>query len=462
MVERVVIVGAGPAGVRAAQTLAAAGLRPTLLDEAPATGGQIYRRQPAPFRRPYKTLYGFDAAKARQVHTAFDGLDGAVDHRARTLVWSLEGQRLCLMHEGGTENLSFDRLILATGAMDRVIPLPGWTLPGVYTLGGAQVALKHQACAIGERTCFVGSSPLLPYVAYQYARAGAGVAGIIDTTPRADKLRALPDLLAAAGTGAKGLYYMGWLASRGLRYRHAGIPIRIEGESHVTGVVVRMAGGRERHIACDAVAIGYGLKCEHQLADLAGCDFRFDSSNRQWVVAQDGVGRTSVAGIYVAGDGAVIRGADAAELAGERAALTVLEDIGRPVDRARVQKIDRRIAGIDRFRRGLETAFAYPHHLARDMADHVILCRCEAVTAGEVRHAVTQLGAHDINRAKAFCRVGMGRCQGRVCGPAAAEVIAGALQRPIEAAGRLRGQAPIKPVPISALADAAADLTVAA
>ncbi len=462
MAESVVIVGAGPAGVRAAQTLALAGLRPTLLDESPETGGQIYRRQPTQFRRPYKALYGFEAAKARGLHTALGGQQNTVDYRPRTLVWSLEGRRLCLLHDNGTETLSFDRLILATGAMDRVIPLPGWTLPGVYTLGGAQVALKHQACAIGDRTCFIGSSPLLPYVAYQYARAGAGVAGIVDTTPRAAKLRALPDLLSAAGTGAKGLYYMAWLASRGLRYQHAGTPVRIEGESHVTGVVVRTAGGRERHIACDAVAIGYGLKCEHQLADLAGCDFRFDPLTRQWVVAQNGAGRTSVPGIYVAGDGAVIRGADAAELAGERAALTVLEDLGRPVDRARVQKIDQRIAGIDRFRRGLERAFSFPHHLARDMADHAILCRCEAVTAGEVRDAVTELGAHDINRAKAFCRIGMGRCQGRVCGPAAAEVIAGALQRPIEAAGRLRGQAPIKPVPISALADAAADMTVAA
>ena len=210
--ERIVIVGAGPAGMRAAETLIAAGLRPTVLDEAPASGGQIYRRQPAQLRRPYGDLYGFDACKARRLHDAFDRLRGGVDYRADCLVWNLEGNCLQILNAGVPEVAPFDRLILATGAMDRVLPFPGWTLPGVYTLGGAQVALKSQACAIGYRTVFVGSSPLLPYVAYQYAKAGAEVVAVLDTATHADKLRSIPGLLGGGATGVPGeqRFHLAW------------------------------------------------------------------------------------------------------------------------------------------------------------------------------------------------------------------------------------------------------------
>ena len=194
--ERIVIVGAGPAGVRAAEILVAAGLRPTVLDEAPASGGQIYRRQPAELRRAYGELYGFEASKAKRLHYAFERLRASVDYRPDCMVWNLERNHLHILHAGEGGTVPFDRLILATGAMDRVLPFDGWTLPGVFTLGGAQVVLKTQACAIGRRTVFLGSGPLLPYVAYQYAKAGAQVAAVLDTTPRAAKLRALPGLLA--------------------------------------------------------------------------------------------------------------------------------------------------------------------------------------------------------------------------------------------------------------------------
>jgi NADPH-dependent 2,4-dienoyl-CoA reductase/sulfur reductase-like enzyme len=151
MAERIVIVGAGPAGMRAAEVLAVSGARPVVLDEAPASGGQIYRRQPDGFTRGYDTLYGFEADKARRLHRAFDALGERIEHRPGSLVWGIEGRHLLVLRDGLGESVPFDRLLLATGAMDRVIPLPGWTLPGVYTLGGAQVALKHQGCAIGRR-----------------------------------------------------------------------------------------------------------------------------------------------------------------------------------------------------------------------------------------------------------------------------------------------------------------------
>lgn len=451
--ERIVIVGAGPAGVRAAETLVAAGLRPIVLDEAAASGGQIYRRQPAELRRPYSALYGFEASKARRLHDTFDRLRDVVDYRPDCLVWNLEGEHLHILQTGAPSTVPFDRLILATGAVERVLPFEGWTLPGVYTLGGAQVALKSQACAVGRRTVFLGCGPLLPYVAYQYAQAGADVVAVLDTAPRNAKWRALPGLLAGGATALKGAYYLAWLRAHGIPYVHGVTPIRAGGDQAVEGLRYKDGQGREHSLACDAIAFGYGLKSELQLADLAGCRCRFEATSHSWSLDLDSAGRTSVPGIYAAGDGAAIRGAEAAELSGERAARALLSDLSVAGQEAALAKLERRLRRLDNLRITLETAFPYPRHLARTMPDTEIVCRCEVVSAGEIRRAVRDLGADDINRTKAFCRVGMGRCQGRMCEPAAAEIVAAALGRELAEVGRFRAQAPVKPVPIAVLAE---------
>lgn len=455
----VVIVGAGPAGMRAAEVLAGHGIRPVVLDEAPASGGQVYRRQPPGFTRSYGKLYGLEAAKARRLHDAFDALGDRIDYRPDALVWGIAGRRLQILRDGCGETLEFDRVLLATGATDRVIPFPGWTLPGVYTLGGAQVALKHQACAIGRRVVFFGSSPLLPLVASQYARAGARVAAVLDTAPRAAKRAALPGLLAGGRTAWKGFGYVVRLAARGIRYRHGITPVAALGDAEVEGFVYRDTAGRRREIACDAVAFGYGLKSEWQLADLAGCRFVFDALTHQWRVDQDALGRSSVDGVYVAGDGARIAGADVAELTGERAARAILADGGDPDQDAALARIGRVLAGHARLRRAIDRAFPFPAGLARAVPDDCPVCRCEAVSAGELRASVRGLDADEVNRAKAFSRVGMGRCQGRICGPAASEIVAATRGCPIEQAGRLRSQPPIKPLPIAAFAERADEAT---
>ncbi|GKS83574.1 hypothetical protein AVMA1855_05500 [Acidovorax sp. SUPP1855] len=206
---------------------------------------------------------------------------------------------------------------------------------------------------------------------------------------------------------------------------------------------------------CDAVGFGYALRSETQLADLLGCRFAWAPLQRAHLPERDSAGRSSVPGVYLAGDGAGIQGADAAEWAGERAALALLADLGMAVDPARAATLERQLAGLVRFRRGLERAFPFPVHWAAQAPDDVVVCRCEHVTAGELRACARDAGADEMNRLKALTRVGMGRCQGRMCGVAAAEILAHATGRPVELVGRLRGQAPIKPIPIHLQARAA-------
>jgi len=441
----VAIIGAGPAGIRAAQTLVAHGIYPVLLDEASRGGGQIYRQQPANFKRSPAKLYGLEAHKASAIHRTLEKLREQLDYRPDTLVWNAESGLLDTLRAGRAERIEYASVIVATGATDRILPVPGWTLPGVYSLGAAQIALKFQGCAIGERVVFAGSGPLLYLVAYQYAKAGANVVAVLDSSPLSAQVRALPGLLAQPATLAKGLYYRAWLTAHGISVHQGASLSRLDGERRVQSLKWRNAKG-EHALDCDAVAFAHGLRSETQLADLLGCEFSWNALNRAWLPQRDRAGRSSVPGVYLAGDGAGIMGADAAEMAGERAALALLEDMGYLTDSQRCGQLEQSLERIGDFRQGLERAFAFPDNWAANVADHVLICRCEEVSAGDIRQVVGE-GHWEINRVKAHCRVGMGRCQGRMCGAAAAEIIAQESGRPIANIGRLRAQAPIKPVP---------------
>ncbi|WP_322082339.1 NAD(P)/FAD-dependent oxidoreductase [Burkholderia sp. BCC1972] len=457
-VPQPVIVGAGPAGVRAAEALVDAGLRPVVIDENARWGGQIYRQPPTDgaFTRGKRTLYGFEAAKADAVHGTMAALLPHVDYRPNTLAWSCGAGRVDTLQDGREVTVPYSHLIIASGATDRLLPVPGWTLAGVYTLGGAQVALKAQGCAIGRRIVFAGTGPLLYLVAYQYAKAGAQVAAVLDTSPLRRQAAATPALLRMPSTFAKGLYYLGWLRTHGVAIETGVTLERVLGDQHVTGIAWRAAGNGSppRLLDCDALGLGFGLRSETQLADLAGCRFGFDPLNRAWLPERDAAGRTSVRGVYVAGDGAGIAGADAAEASGRRAALALLDDAGivspAPSGKPDAATLERTLARIGAFRTGLEAAFAPPVELAARCPDDTIVCRCEEIDAGTLRRCVRDGAATELNRLKALTRVGMGRCQGRMCGDAAALVLAAATGRPLADIGRLRAQPPVKPFPISA------------
>jgi NADPH-dependent 2,4-dienoyl-CoA reductase/sulfur reductase-like enzyme len=448
---RVIIIGAGPSGVRCAEALVAAGLHPTVIDENRRDGGQIYRRQPDNFTRPYAKLYGTVAASAQALHESFDALRGKIDYLPETLAWNISEGKVHVVSDQRSRALPYDALVICSGATDRLMPVKGWHYAGTYSLGASQIALKAQACAIGSQVVFMGTGPLLYLVASQYVKAGANVAAVLDTSPLMRRVAALPKLLARPGVLFEGMKLVLALKRAGVPVLTGITPVEITGsdENGVLGVTVRDAGGKVRSFECDAVAMGYHLRPETQLADLARCAFRFDQETRQWLPELGEDGRSSVPGVYLAGDGVRVLGADGAEIGGRLAALAVLKDFQLKVDDDQLQQLRAAQASMDRFRRGLVQAFPWPAQQAAQLPDEAIVCRCEVVTAGELRRTVCEMGAREANRAKAFSRVGMGRCQGRYCGNAGAEVIAHAAGVPVELVGRLRGQAPVKPLPIA-------------
>lgn len=449
---RIVVVGAGPAGVRAAQALVQAGLRPVVVDEGRRDGGQIYRRQPEGFKRPYAKLYGTEAEKAQALHRDFDALRDRIDYRSDTLAWNLSEGALHLARDGEAQTLPFDALLVCAGATDRLMPVPGWHRAGCYSLGASQIALKAQACAIGSRVVFLGSGPLLYLVASQYLQAGAQVAAVLDTAPATKPWGAVTGLLARPRLALRGLALIRGLRRAGVTVLQGVTPLRIDGDDNrgVQSVAVRDAQGHEHRFECDAVGLGWHLRAETQLADLARCEFDFEPVSRQWLPRIDADGRSSTRGVYLAGDGARILGADGAEAAGRLAALAALADLGhakgRSLYNAESAALRRTLAQMDRFRDGLARAFPWPHAQAAALPDDAVVCRCEAVTVGELRRCVNEMDSREVNRAKAFSRVGMGRCQGRFCGHASVEIVAQASGVPVELVGRLRSQAPVKPL----------------
>lgn len=438
---RAVVVGAGPAGIRAVERLVAAGLRPVWIEEAPDAGGRVFQKPPPGFARSARALYGADHARASALHAAHAALREHTDWRPGTLVWNIRpGPALLDVQgpDGGHESLGYERLILCTGAMDRVVPIPGWTQPGVTALGAAQIALKTQGLALGSRVALCGTGPLLLLLAWQLTKAGAPPALVLESADWPGMLR--PGLAWNIPAALRGLGWMAGLRRAGVVVHRGAVPLSVA--PGCEALVWRDRRGREQRTPVDAVALGWGLKPETQLADLAGARFAFDALQRLWLPARDPAGRCSVQGVYLAGDGASIGGSLVAELAGARAALALLEDAGLRPDPLETITLDRALAREARFRRALESAFPYPHALAAGMDDATLLCRCEAITAGEMRRSA----APELNRGKALTRVGMGRCQGRLCGPPAAEVLAAAMGCDIAEIGRLRGQMPVKPV----------------
>ncbi|TMV84453.1 NAD(P)/FAD-dependent oxidoreductase, partial [Thioclava sp. BHET1] len=397
-------------------------------------------------------LYGSEAAKARALHAMFDALisRGQVSYHPRSSVVALHQGQAQVIGPERAFTLPYDRLILATGATDRLVPLPGWQHPGLYSLGAAQIALKAQGVALGRQIVLAGSGPLLTLLAHQLIHAGANVAAVLDTSPRGSQiLGGLGMFTARPWVSLRG---MAMRLGLGRRYRCGVTLERIDtDERGPVALHWRKSDGTAQATPCDMIGLGWHLRAETQLAELAGAELVWSPPFHQWLPRIDAMGRAG-AGLYLAGDGARPLGADGAELAGQLAAIACLQDLGLPHRKS--ARLRRNLRRMERFARAVARAFPWPADMVRRLPDDTILCRCEGISAGALREMATQSGP-EINRAKSLSRVGMGRCQGRYCQLAGAEMLSAVFDLPPAEVGRLRAQPPVRPAPIAAYLDRA-------
>lgn len=448
----IVVVGAGPAGMAAAASAAEQGARVTLLDEQARPGGQIYRDvERVAARRG--DLLGRDYGGGRRLTGAL--AHGGITHVGEACVWAIEdGLRVLYSRHGRAAAIGARRIILATGALERPMPLPGWTLPGVMTAGAGQILLK-QSGVVAERAALVGSGPLLYLLAAQMVRAGTPPLALVETQSSADLRRAARHLggaLRGWPALAKGLGLLSEIVRAGVPRHTAARDIAIIGRTQAEAVVFR-SKGRSHRIDCDTVMLHHGVVPNTQAARSLGVAHRWDAAQQCFSPLVDRWGATGIDGVLVAGDGAGIGGAQVAETAGRIAALKAVADLGllSPADRdARAAPLFRRRAAELAIRPFLDAAYP-PFAEAMAPGDATIVCRCEEVTAGEVR-GYAGLGCLGPNQAKAFGRPGMGPCQGRYCGLTVTALLAAANGLTPDETGYYRIRPPLKPVTLGELA----------
>ncbi|HZX26586.1 MAG TPA: FAD/NAD(P)-binding oxidoreductase [Telluria sp.] len=384
----IVIVGAGPAGLAAADAASAAGQDVVVLDENPAPGGQIWRGG-----SPAAAAYARRLAPRAHCRT---------EHGVRVV--ALAGpNRLLLETASGPRIQPWTKLILCGGARELLLPFCGWTLPGVTGAGGLQALAKGGLPLRGKRVVVAGSGPLLLASAATARAAGADVVAVAEARGSADLLRfgaTLALRYPAKLAQAAGLM----LRLRGVPYLRGANVVEALGERALRAVVLEHKG-RRRELACDYLAAGFGLVPNVELGTLLGCASANPGGTGMTALVVDREQRTSVPGVWAAGECTGIGGVDKSLAEGEIAGRAAA---GLPIPPDALKRCGQACS----FGKLLARSFALLPALRALCRPSTLVCRCEDVSAARLA------AFPDWRSAKLQTRAGMGPCQGRVCGSA--------------------------------------------
>ena len=450
------IVGGGPAGLAAATLATELGVETVLFDEQSPPGGQVYRNIEANSEGEggLGAIFGADYARGLALVRAFRA--SAADYEPMSSVWQVAANGKVGVSQGGRSWLvSSRRVIIATGAMERPVPRPGWTLPGVMGAGAIQTLMKASGIVPDRPVVIAGSGPLLYLVAFQLTKAGAPLLAVVDTSESnlaSTAWAALPVLLPFGVDLLKGLSWMGALRARHVPI-YRGRNLVVEGASRVEAVSFD-SGGKRMRIATSLLLLHEGVIPNNQITTSLRCRHVWDAAQIAWRPECDVFGATSSPLVAVAGDGAGIGGARAAIHRGRLAGLDAAFRLGRITQQERDRRAapeHKALARELRFRTFLDRTFR-PTESIGTLADETIACRCEEVTAGELRALIDE-GFTDVNQLKSFSRCGMGQCQGRMCGSTIARILAEGLDTDMASVGHYRLRIPVKPLPLAELAE---------
>lgn len=450
-----VVIGAGPAGMSAAISLRKHGMSVLVVDEQPAPGGQIWRGVEAMAPTPTGALLGDEYRSGAALAGRFRAC-GAF-YEPETQVWQIEpGWRVYMTRDGQAEMVRATHVVLALGAQERPAPFPGWTLPGVLTVGAGQIMLKTSRQVPSEPVWVAGSGPLpLLYMA-QLLRAGGKIAGWLDTAPPGGWLRTVPWLGAAlAGWGdiGKGLAWLQELRAAGVMRVRGVTTLRALGEGRLQEIEYSGADGKTTRAPASVLLSHEGMVPSIHMTRALDCAHSWNAQQACLAPDLDAWGQTSKRGVYVAGDGAGIGGALAAWVRGELVGLGVAMHAGQlsPEEAtAHAAPLHKKLKGLLRLRPMLDALYP-PRADIFAPSDDTIVCRCEELTAGEIRKAAS-IGQPGPNQLKSYTRAGMGPCQGRQCGYTVSHILAAQQKRHVAEVGFYRIRSPLKPVTLAELA----------
>jgi NADPH-dependent 2,4-dienoyl-CoA reductase/sulfur reductase-like enzyme len=450
----VVVIGAGPAGLAAATQAAELGLKTVLLDEQAAPGGQIYRAVERPRSPVLASALGDTYTEGAPLVASFR--KSGCDYRPGMKVWQIDPDGRVFVSDGERANVvAASQVIIAIGALERPVPIRGWTLPGVMTVGAAQTLLKGSGFVPQEDVWIAGSGPLVWLYAAQLVAAGVRPAGLLDTANPAAKWAALRHAGGAwAGRAliGRGLDYRRTVFDSGIRVVSGVEDIEAHGDGRVDRIRY-LVNGSWHKVAAGGLLLHEGVIPNAHMAMSCGVAHEWDARQQCHRPRRDAFGRTSVERVAVAGDCGGILGADAAVLQGRLAALGAARALDRMSEAdlgSLAAPLQSALAPLESFRQFIDTLFP-PRAALLVPKDDVIVCRCESVTAGAIRAAV-RTGCLGANQVKAYTRCGMGPCQGRTCSSVLTATIAadrGVSPAEVEP---MRIRPPLKPLTLGELA----------
>lgn len=455
----VIIIGAGPAGLSLATGLAQAGARVEVIDDQPAPGGQVYRGAERNVAAPELLNWlGPDYAKGAALVDAARR-EERITLRMATSVWDIrpskDGCELGLLAEGKVSITRAGHVVLATGAMERPTPFPGWTLPGVMSIGAAQTLFKDSGLLPEDGVVLAGKGPLLYLFASQILAAGVKPRAVLDFAPKwvapADLLSLARASLGATGQIVKGLRLRAQIARAGIEHHYGVEKLEAHGADALKRVSFRHKGV-EREVDTSLLLVHDGVIPNTHISMAAGCAHEWGTEQAAWRPRLDGEGRSSQDRLWVLGDGARILGADAAILQGRimarsiARALNLKHQTGAPQDRADRKALHR----LSVLRHFLDRQYP-PIPAFSQPPDRTTICRCEAIKAEEIR-ALAGSGCMGPNQLRAFSRAGMGACMGRQCGNAITRIMAAKTGQSIAETGHFSIRTPLKPVTLAELA----------
>lgn len=443
----VLVIGGGAGGLSAATAAAKAGASVVLLDERKVAGGQY-------FKQTAIAACALDAQQEQGRALIEAAHQAGVKIVQGAEVWGVfDGPVIMAAQSDGAALVARpEKLIIATGAYERPVMVPGWTLPGVMTTGAGQTLWRSYRSLAGKRVAICGTGPLNLQVAAELAAGGAKVVLVAEAAPSPLRNLFAATLMALCGPrlAVKGLAMLASLKRKRVPIQFETNLVRIEKSDGLRAVFVDRAG-QEGAYEVDAVCMNAGFEPQNEALRLLGGSMQYDAEFGHLRCERRENMATTVANVYAVGDCAGLGGAPAAMVEGRIAGASAAAECGFGESDQRADL--RLLAKHRRFQHYLWKLYRSAPVSVSGASDDMIVCRCEQVTLGELKASFTDAPKH-LGTVKRATRLGMGRCQGRYCGPVAVRLLAETTEVPIEDFSHFAPRVPIKPVAIAAVVGA--------
>jgi len=455
----VVVVGSGIAGIAAAGKMADSHLRTLLLDENPHTGGQILRSLPKTMKAGVTPRFDpwIKVGQAIMDHLK----DKKITLMNQAKVLGIDDERGLLIEEKGgkTAEVKPRAILFATGARERFLPFKGWTLPGVFSTGAVQILMKSAGVLPAGEILIGGAGLFLFTVAYEFERNRGRVLAVLEQGSVLRKMPSLNLLFSHIPKFAEGSRYVGRLILSRVPVRHGTTIVEARGEKILQEVVTArvdrhglLIQGSEKAYTTPALAVGYGFVPNIELPQVAGCGLTYDGALGGWIVKVTNDLETTKENIFAAGEITGIGGARKSLIEGYISATSILQKLGKGVEKPSLSRLKEERRKHLCFGRYFNALYKVPDHAVASIADEAVVCRCEDLTMGDIRKAISE--GHDTPGAiKRALRVGMGNCQGRTCGPMLHDILSLYARKPGREIPPFSVRTPVKPVPMSTLLD---------